>query len=681
MKEADLSKIINAPVVYKQKGRTKYALIKDISTGDTEVSTIPAVIDGKDAGYGLLYIWCVYVAGYFVYGRTVDEFHDFCLYLYKNANINYKRRLVMYLHNLEYDWQFLQAAFNKPEIFATDKRAVLYAYAYGIEFRCSYKLTNMSLDKFTSSMNVLHHKQSGDDFDYHKIRTPDTVIGSSDFTIKNMYYCYCDVVGLYEAIVAKMSHDNDNVATIPLTSTGYVRREARNAMIKNDNNRKIFEKCALNEDTYRLCREAFRGGNTHANRNISGKILKNVASYDISSSYPSVILYEKYPVTAPVRIAIRDENDLTRLINSDYWLLLDVSFDNISTEAPIPYIPVDKCKEFSHLSVSDNGRVLQSEHIRLTMLKEDLIIVLSQYSFSNMQINDCYYSKTDYLPKELRQVTAEFFKGKTELKNVEGQEYYYGKLKNLLNAIFGMCVQDPVHSGIKCDRGIWTETQADIGTSLEHFYKSLNSFLTYQWGVTITAKARLRLQEAIDICGNNIAYVDTDSVKFIYSERIAKEIEKINDRIRKKAENSDVECIATTKDGEVQIMGLWDNETYKYEGHTYSKFRTYGAKKYAVEYYKKGERKFEITVAGLNKKKGAKEFGCIENFMLGVTIQNSGRTRAVYDDNIEPHTVTVNGKDYTIYTNVAILDTTYTLGVTDEYMNVAPNIIEGVLTA
>lgn len=680
IKEADLSALQNAPVVYKQKGRTKYALIKDISTGDTEVSTIPQIIDGKDAGVGLLYIWCVYIAGYFVYGRTVDEFHDFCLFLYKNININYKRRLVMYFHNLEYDWQFLQAAFKKPEIFATDKRAVLYAYAYGIEFRCSYKLTNMSLDKFTSSMNAPHRKQSGEDFDYKKIRTPDTIIGSKDFTIQNMYYCYCDVVGLYEAITKKMAHDKDNVATIPLTSTGYVRREARKAMDKNKNNRDMFDRCALNEETYTLCRQAFRGGNTHANRNYSGKILKNVASYDIASSYPSVILYEKYPVSAPVRINVNDAQTLMNLVKSDYWLLMDISFDDITTTAPIPYIPVDKCHELSHTAIADNGRILSAEHLRMVMLKEDFTIIMSQYTFSSITINSCYYSKTDYLPKELRQVTADFYKGKTELKNVEGQEYYYGKLKNLLNAIFGMCVQDPVHNIVKCDHGIWSETQADVTEALQRFYKSLNSFLTYQWGVTITAKARLRLQEAIDICGNNIAYVDTDSVKFIYSKDIADKIEAINNRIRQKALSSDVPCVATTKDGETQIMGLWDNETSKYVNGTYTKFRTYGAKKYAVEYNKKGQDHFEITVAGLNKKKGAKEFGCIENFLIGVTISNSGRTRAVYDDNLEPHYVNVNGKDYKIYSNVGIIDTTYTLGVTEDYMNIAPNIVEGILT-
>lgn len=37
---------------------------------------------------------------------------------------------------------------------------------------------------------------------------------------------------------------------------------------------------------FELLREAFRGGDTHANRFYVGKILENVGSYDRESSYP-----------------------------------------------------------------------------------------------------------------------------------------------------------------------------------------------------------------------------------------------------------------------------------------------------------------------------------------------------------------------------------------------------------
>ena len=82
---------------------------------------------------------------------------------------------------------------------------------------------------------------------------------------------------------------------------------------------------------------------------------------------------------------------------------------------------------------------------------------------------------------------------------------------------------------------------------------------------------------------------------------------------------------AKTIKGEDQTLGLWDEEK------PYKKFITYGAKKYAYYY---DDDKLHITVSGLSKS-AASEIGKIENFVPGLTVQNSGRTIAVYDDNIK----------------------------------------------
>lgn len=679
-KKIDISEYKNSTTFTKVNGKRSTEYFADFGTIDTEVTTVPV---GEDNGVGLLYIWMVCLFGkYFIHGRTLDELKELVRYLYKELGIGYKKRLVLYCHNLEYDWQFINPIFKKFEYFATDKRAVLYAYAWGIEFRCSYKLSNMSLEKFAETMKAEHQKQSGEEFDYSKIRTPDTRIGSKDFTFKNMFYCYCDVVGLYESVKQQMLQDCDNIVTIPLTSTGYVRRDCRNAMRKNKRNRTIFESMQLNPHTYQFCKDAFRGGNTHANRHIAGQLLKNIVSYDIASSYPSCIMYEKFMMKPLKPIDIKDANTLAKLLKrDDIGLLLDVTFTNIRTEAPIPYLAIDKCRKLSLQNfVNDNGRILRAEEARLRCLDDDLRIILKQYEFDDMIINEAYYAEEDYLPKELREVCSDYFVKKTTLKNVPGEEneYLYAKSKNKLNGIFGMMVQDPVHKLITYKDGEWIEKDVDIDNSLDKFYNSRNNFLSYIWGVQITAKARTRLQEAIDIVGENICYVDTDSVKFKYDKAICDKIDAINARIMNMAQNSDVQCQAYTKDGELQTLGLWDNETTKYDNGVYDKFRTFGAKKYAVEYTKKGKSKFEITVAGLNKKKGAKEIGRIENFLAGITIVDSGRTRSIYDDNREEHFVEVNGKEYPIYSNIAILPTTYTLGVTEEYTQVAENIWEGM---
>ena len=703
-KKLDLTKYLNNKVTKVQKrfGREfKIEYYEDFATFDTEVSTIPAV------EVGLLYSWQACIFGIPVHGRYVDEIKELIKHLYHHCHLGFKQRLVFYVHNLEYDYQFFRALFDWKELFAVSKRAILYAYAYGIEWRCSYKMTNLSLEKFTSQMNVKHQKLSGEEFDYRAIRTPDTDLG------KHIDYCMYDVIGLYEAIKKKLKQDGDNIVTVPMTSTGYVRRDCRRAMQKNKNNRKLFENMKLSRNLWKWVKDAFRGGNTHANRFKAGLVIPDVVSYDMASAYPAVIMYERFASSPYYQIDPPTSTDqlISWLSNKDYTYLFDIVLLNIETKVSVPYIPISKCQYIDHSSlVEDNGRILSCRKIQMRCNEDDLKIILRQYNNPKFEIRvvESVYAETAMLPKELRQCVSEYFAKKTELKNVEGMDYFYAKAKALLNSIFGLMCCDPVHYDIDIDEGgewVSAEPKRDMFDSdeeyvdalvsmqeykLSKFYESMNSFLPYQWGMQVTSKCRARLQEAIDIIDSyanydaehsKFVYADTDSCKFEFDQAIMDEIDKINDRIIGYADASDVPARAYTKDGELQTLGVWDYETKSYGGGVYRKFRTYGAKKYAVEYDKKGKHIFEVTVAGLNKKKAAKYYCNVENFLLKTTVEDSGRTIAVYDDNIQPHYVNVEGKDYKIYANIAILDTTYTLGVTERYKMIAPNVIEGICYA
>ena len=135
------------------------------------------------------------------------------------------KRAVVYVHNLSYEFQFMKDFIEFDEIFARDAHKVMkcYAYKYGIEFRCSYFLSNMSLAKFCENSEGVIHYKLVDTYDYKKMRTP-----STPMSITEKGYCYNDVRGLCECI--RSLRKEDNLAEIPLTSTGYVRREFRRAM-------------------------------------------------------------------------------------------------------------------------------------------------------------------------------------------------------------------------------------------------------------------------------------------------------------------------------------------------------------------------------------------------------------------------------------------------------------------
>ena len=200
----------------------------------------------------------------------------------------------------------------------------------------------------------------------------------------------------------------------------------------------------------------------------------------------------------------------------------------------------------------------------------------------------------------------------------------------------------------------WIENEKELKSVLDFYYESRNNFLIQQQGIYVTAHARRRLQQGIDICSSDFCYCDTDSAKFI-NEKHIQQFEKLNNEIIQQCENNDIKAYIDYNDKRY-YLSIWE-----YEG-MYDKFKTLGAKKYCYE--KNG--KFEITVAGMNKKLGSERVGSVENFNIGQTYENVGRTTSWYNDE-DIHEITINGDTFTTASNIGILDTTYTLGVTNEY--------------
>ena len=210
----------------------------------------------------------------------------------------------------------------------------------------------------------------------------------------------------------------------------------------------------------------------------------------------------------------------------------------------------------------------------------------------------------------------------------------------------------------------WEEISPNINDALNDFYKSRNNFLPYQWGVFVTANARKRLQIMLNKVGKDVVYLDTDSIKF-QNKKHLKEFEKLNKQLIEQAENNDIKAYAI-KDNKKYYLGIWD-----YEG-MYKKFKTLGAKKYCFVKEKNGVEKFEVTVSGMSKKKGAKVVKNVDNFVIGKTFSDIGRTTSWYNDD-KIHKINVNGCSFTTASNIGILETTYTLGVTNEYYDLINN--------
>lgn len=622
-------------------------------TFDIETSTINRRKNGNDPEYcAFMYHWQMCIEGRVVFGRTWPEWLQLLEHLQSMYSLSEKRKLVIYVHNLSFEFMFIWRFITLEKVFATDRHKVLKCtFNKVFEMRCSYYLSNMSLQKFIENTEGRHYRKAADDLDYRTVRTPETPLTETEAG-----YCYNDVRGLYEAVEGLLR--DDTLQTIPLTSTGYVRRDCRNAMRQRRANRDRFIKCALDDEQYSLCRHAFRGGNTASNRYLTNMILKDVNSYDISSSYPFVMLSEKFPSGPFMFRSIDDFSDL-EYYNGRYCTIGYYSFENVKVKqgVPVPYVATAKRL---HLDGFEryNGRVLTADKLTVALTETDFQIVQDQYEYDRLYVPYLFIRRKDWLPRELRGQIYHYFDMKSELKGIPEKEYEYTKAKNKLNSIYGMCVTDIKHAVYEFDEDAGSFAETDVN-SLDKYYSSRNNFLTYQVGIWVTAYARRNLQAAIDRIGLDVVYCDTDSVKYIGDHTDV--FEELNDEIMKRCASEGVRITAEVN-GKTYNVGLWDHD------RQYDEFITLGRKKYA--YTKNGRT--GLTVSGLSKKDGRAELtekGGLEAFRIGEVFERSGRTVAYYN-NDPVQIINVDGVDILTGANIRIVDTTYTLGMTDTMLSI-----------
>lgn len=579
--------------------------------------------------------------------------------------------------------------FQPENIFAVASRKVIKADMWGcFEFRCSYKLTNMSLKQFTSKMQVQHQKLSGDDFDYSVKRYPWTPLSDEELA-----YCINDVLGLVEAINALMARDGDTLQTIPLTSTGYVRRNAKRAMKDGSVHHNFVYSILPDIETYIALREAFRGGNTHANRYYAGDIVENVHSADRSSSYPAVMCNCEFPMSQFIPILPKDLNPdyIARCITIRHKaLLLRIGIENLSLRDRFwgcPYLSKDKCRNIRKaVDTEDNGRILEAEYLETTITDIDLKIIMEEYQGKIIFLQG-WYASYKKLPDPLINEVIKYYKDKTELKGVAGQEIYYDKAKALLNSLYGMMAQDPVkfmqifkqRGDFDTDETILKELAEKENWTVEKLQNAIRekqeellgksnakAFLAYQWGVWVTAHSRAALERGIRLVheteGADFVYCDTDSVKYTGT------VDWTGYNAERIAECKESGSFATDPQGITHYMGVFETEDLKDTGFAYRYFKTLGAKKYA--YIEREGEGVHCTIAGVNKKKGGKEldkFGGLSAFAEGFIFREAGGTQAVYNDTPEMDHVDIEGHSLPISANVAILPSEYTLGITGEY--------------
>ena len=545
----------------------------------------------------IMYIWQFAIEENVIIGRTWNDFLYFCKKLYDFLNLK-ERYIVVYVHNLSYEFQFICKWFNWIDIFADSERKPIKATTDShFIFKCSYRLSGYSLEVLANNLKSHNIKKMVGDLDYNLIRNSKTPL--SDEELK---YCENDVL-IVTSYIDEQINEFGNIEKIPLTQTGKVRRYVRKQCFQNKEYQYFIKELTIEKPEYLMLKNAFMGGFTHCNAMHTQKICYNVTSYDFTSSYPTVLISEKYPMSKGKEVFIKDESELLNLMKN-YCVLVDLQFTNIKTSFMYEQIiSYSKCRNVKNPLIN-NGRIVQADTLTISCTDVDFLNIRDFYKWDSMKIGLCYIYKKDYLPKEFIKTILHLYKSKTELKGVDGKEVEYLHSKELLNSLYGMCVTSIVHDKFNFDGLQWNNQEGNLEEELRNYNTDKNRFLFYNWGVWCTAYARNNLYTAIRECKEDYIYSDTDSVKIFNADSHKKYFDAYNKWIVQKLEkclkyhNIPLEYISPkTIKGEIKTLGVWDFDGF------YTEFKTLGAKRYIF----KKDNKLSITVCGLSKKSG-KEF-------------------------------------------------------------------------
>ena len=646
--------------------------------------------------------WGFGLNGRVLFGRTWEEFIDLCEYLKERYSLDPKKLILpVYIHNEAYEFQWIRKRFKWERVFSVSDRYPIRALcSLGIEFRDSLIVSGMSLDSTAKLCLKYPCEKLVGSWDYKKLRGTSTSIQQSEWAyLRNDNLV---VMNYFQELLEEFKSIN----RIPMTKTGFVRDDVRNACFwdskshKRDHGHKYQDYSMLmncltigGAEEYRLMKSAFTGGFTHANSLNAGIIHKDVVSYDISSSYPAVICSERFPMSKGVKFKPKDMDEFEETLKC-YITLMEITFHDIESSFPFEHIlSVSKCSDLEDYE-EDNGRIIRAKRAKVCITNIDYECLERFYRWKSLTFHQGYKYRRDYLPTPIVERTISYYEGKTTLKGVESEEGNYCRLKSLCNSIFGCMVMDVVKPEITyTDDEEWGLAEKDIEQEIEKYNKSKGRFLFYFWGVLICKFAMRNILSAVLECGDDHIYTDTDSEKCKNAEKHREWFEAyntlINRKVRKCLEYCNIDpsrAFPKTIEGIIKPLG-----NFEIDG-VYARFETLGAKRYAVEYYEPKKAsdpstRFSLTISGVNKsvaipklyermQKEGKDFFDFFHFDFIFDRETCGKLLHTYiDDEVSGYLTDADGKrmKYDELSCVHLEETTYQMTASDDYLSLLEN--------
>lgn len=535
----------------------------------------------------LPYIWQAGFDDDVYYERNFEDVKSF--FTCVNAS---GHKSICYVHFLGYEYQFLLNLFTPSKVFARQSHHPIYVEFEelpNIQFRCSYMLTRLPLAKWAESVGSF--KADGD-LNYNVLRTPFTRL-----TKKELFYCEQDIKAMVAGLRTYLKRYG-HIKDIPLTQTGTVRREVKKLLSDYKHLKYVSKLFPTTVKSYEDMLKTYRGGDTHANFLYVGHIFKQpVWGYDFASSYPYTMCAEKFPCTPFIRVP----QFIPDFIN-DYAYIIKLAMDNVEPITFNHYLSRSKCEELgaSNSFTLDNGRIMTASHLVTYVTEYDYEIIKKTYKadFTELEV---YRAKKGYLPKKFIEYILELYGNKTSLKNVEGKEELYAQSKQYINALYGMMCSSVIYDSWETDGNEWVKhevTKDDVQTELDKIRArpSKKRFVSFYWGLYVSALARYHLWQNIIEHDENVIYYDTDSIKTHVQIDTSAYNTECDKKLAKMCEHYNIDFALTRPkdpDGVEHPLGYFENDAL------YDEFVTLGAKRYA--YKKHGHDDIDITIAGVPK--------------------------------------------------------------------------------
>jgi hypothetical protein len=611
------------------KPRTAFQRGKHVEYIDT-TCTFDIETTNDDAD-GFAYSFQTCVGGVVVVPRYFEDWAEIVETLCNKWHITDKRKLVVYVHNLGYEFTYLIQLLTLrwgdcKALYTKSRKPLTLEFANGIEFRDSLKLFQKSLAKATKGCK--HEKLKGD-LDYTVYRTPDTPLDDKEFA-----YCVNDVLGLYEAIERMKNEHGFNEATIPLTNTGLVKQEVNKNLNKDKGFAKIKDALTLSKDQTYIAYKAMAGGDTHGARWKAGYTFKNCNSYDFKSAHPSQQLLWKFPTGKPFGLPEdTSEEDMNALIDAGMGWVGKIAITGLSIkdECPDPCISRSKCINSEFIGEEDNGRVLDAEGTLLLYCdSNDWQRIREGYNYSEMIAVESFAFRLAYLPESFRHTILEKFRIKETMKG--SPEYAFSKI--CVNTIYGATAQKQIRDEYTADIGdaiefeklSWEKNLDDMTDDEVTKAQTKKNTFPFLWGLWTASLTRLRLWRLLKIVGwDRVIYWDTDSCKF-EGEKVPG-VEEYNEEIKRQCIAR--KCVVQKDNGKCVYIGVAEDE-HPQADYGYQEFRFLHAKCYAA---RNCDGVLESTIAGVGKNEGVAALkDDIENLNDFLIIEDAGGQMLTYHD-------------------------------------------------